>query len=82
MADEKEEEPYRCKETVDLEDLIAMKNQEDFENIRATVIYKSGRTETFTGKLKKDQTPKADFQKKVHDLKRFPSVVKIETERF
>jgi len=59
-----------------------MKNQENFENIRAVVHYKSGRTETFTSKLKKDQTPSAAFSKKMADMKRFPTVIKVETERF
>jgi len=75
--------PYRCKDTIDLEEAIAMKmKNEDFKNIKAVVYYKSGRTEEFQGKLKTDGTPYATFNQNVSLHKSFPTVLKVEVIRY
>lgn len=59
-----------------------MKREEDFTAVKAIVTYKSGRTEEFHGKLNKNNLPDARFQKKVADMKRFPTVIKVHTEKY
>ena len=54
----------------------------DAQYCKATVTWKSGREEVFKDKLNKDGKPPKKFQDKVSQLKNFPTVVKVETERF
>lgn len=74
--------PYRCSETIDLEEMIAMKTEGKFTMVKAIVTYQSGRTETIHGKLNKDNIPDKVFQKKISDLRQFPSVTNIETIKY
>lgn len=72
----------RCKDTIDLEEYIAMKNQEQHTHVKAEVIHKSGRTETVYGKLNKDQLPDKTFQRKLSALRQFPTVTDIKTTKY
>lgn len=76
----KEDDDYRCTKTIDLEEIIM--TQEKHENIRAVVTYKSGREETFSGKLQKDGTPYKTFASKVADLRAFPTVVDVKVTTY
>lgn len=73
----------RCKDTIGLEEYIAMKNQEQHTHVKAEVTYKSGRTETVYGKLNKDQLPDKTFQRKLLSaLRQFPTVTDIKTTKY
>lgn len=45
---------------------------------KATITYQSGRTETLTGKVNKDGTAHALFEKKVSQFRQFPTVTKVD----
>ncbi len=49
--------------------------------IRAIVHYNSGRTEEVLGKLNKSGLPDARYLKKISDLKKFPTVKKIQEQK-
>ena len=55
---------------------------DDFENIRATITYKSGRVETFEAKLRKNNMPPVTFSKRVAASKSFPTVSNVKIEKF
>lgn len=73
---------YRCPETIDLEELIMMKD--DFkENLRVIIEYNSGRTETFEGKVSKTTgKPGKRLQEKIDKYRTLPTVKRLRTERF
>jgi hypothetical protein len=48
---------------------------------KATITYKSGREETFSGGLLKGEMIPKKFQKKITDLRNFPTAVKIDIEK-
>ena len=82
MSERIEGEPYRCEETIDLERLIEMKDEEAYTRATATVVYNSGRTEEFSCDLRADKTPTKKFEKKVAALRAYPKVKKIEVVRY
>jgi len=76
----------RCKHTIDLEDflmtLTPRKPDSECSQIRATITYNSGRTETIHGKLNKDKSPHKTFQQKIDAFRSFPTVVNIKQEKY
>ena len=75
------DDPYRCKETIDLEEIIDMSNTENATTFTATAIYKSGREEVFSGKLSKGGVIPARDAKKISALRSFPTVVSMEVDK-
>ena len=71
-----DKEPYRCNQTIDLEELIKMDKKET--KIRATITYISGRTEEIGADLKNDGTPPKSFNNKVNAYRKFPTVVSVQ----
>lgn len=72
------DEKYRCKETVDLEELIAMKVSDDKpKNVEAKVLYVSGREEIVRGKLNQNGMADQKFQSKLNKLRTIPTVKDI-----
>ena len=76
------DEPYRCGETVDIERLIEMKNEEEYTRATATVVYNSGRIEEFSCDLRVDKTLTKKFSKKVAGLRAYPKVKSVKVVRY
>lgn len=75
--------PPRCKDTIDIEDFIAMQDKkEQPTKIKAIVTYKSGRTEEVHGKINKSGIADAKFSKAVSAAKAFPTVEKVQVEKY
>ncbi len=87
----------RCPDTIDLEECIEMKDKrysqigmikppankkKEVTQIRATVTYNSGRTESFVGKLNAKKRPYKKFENKLAQYRGFPTVVNINVEMF
>lgn len=75
-------EEYRCKQTIDLEELVVMQTEKKETMYRVTAIYKSGRKETYSGKLKNDGNIDKKGCKHISDLRKFPTVQDVKVERF
>lgn len=75
------EENYRCHETIDLEDMIKMKQEQFCTKSTAKVYWKSGRIEEFSADLNKGGEFKKSFADKVAAHKAFPTVERVEVEK-
>ena len=82
MDRREEEDDQRCPLTTDLEEIIDMKKEGEFTHVRGEAIYESGRVETFEAELKKDGMPPQSFSKKLSDLRSFPKVKEVKTEKY
>lgn len=79
---DKSPSPYRCKDTVDLEELIAMKTEKEKPTkATATITYASGREEILIGEINKNGIYDKVFREKLNQLKNFPTVQKIEIKK-
>lgn len=78
----KPEEPYRCTETIDLEEIIKMKTEQFCEKVKATVTWKSGRVEEIYDSLKKGGEFKKSFSDKVENYRKFPTVENVRVEKY
>lgn len=72
----------RCKETVDLEEIIDMNTDKKPTKIKATITYKSGRQETHYGKLKINGVPDRAYTTHMNAIERLSTVDKIKQERY
>ena len=59
-----------------------MKPLKECDHIRATITYKSGRTEIVSDQLKRDKVAPKRYLDKIEALRAFPTVVKIKEETF
>ena len=83
VQDDKEAPPYRCKETIDLEDILAMKKEEEKKtHVRVIVIYKSGREEELCGDLNLDGSIHKNFQKRIERFRAFPTVKDVKIIKY
>jgi hypothetical protein len=73
---------YRCNETVDLEELIKMKDEKLCVKAKAVVTWKSGRVEEIHTDLNKGGEFKKAFSDKIKSYKAFPTVEKVEVVKY
>lgn len=71
----------RCEQTIDLEECIIM-NEREFNHIKATVIYDSGRIEEFEANLLKSGLAPKWFSKRVVQSRSFPTVENVKVSKF
>lgn len=76
-----DENPYRCTETIDLEEIIKMTIEKEATKSKAVVFWKSGRTEEFYADLNKGGEFKKSFTNKVDAHRNFPTVQKVEVTK-
>jgi len=55
---------------------------DDFDKIRATITYKSGRVETFEADLLKSGLPPKAFSRRVAQSRQFLTVKKVKVNKF
>lgn len=71
-------EDERCKETIDLEEIIAMKKDEKIPTkLKVIIIYKSGREELLYTDLNLDGSIHKRFQERIERLRAFPTVREV-----
>ena len=70
------DEEYRCEQTIDLEEYLMSDKKKTQYEIRAT--YKSGREESFHGKITASGGLNKRDSKIYNDLKSFPTIEKVE----
>lgn len=71
---------YRCKETIDLEEILEMADQP--KNIKAIIKWKSGREEILKGSILKGGNPDANFSSMLVKYQSFPTVLDVKVERY
>jgi len=76
------DEPYRCTETIDLEDMIKMKAEQFCTKAKATITWESGRIEEIHADLKKGGEYKKAFADKVAQYRAFPTVKNVTVEKY
>jgi len=73
---------YRCNLTYDIEELIAMKTNGIPTKFTVTAHYKSGRTEEINGELNKGGVLGKAAQKRIAELRSFPTVEKVDVRLY
>lgn len=71
---------YRCTETIDLEDFLNMTQEPT--KVKATIFWKSGRTQEIISDLNKGGDIKKSFVKIIDDNRKFPTVEGVQVTKF